>query len=72
MTFREWWIGWVKDRPNWNRGYEQAAWNAALEEAAKVAIGERFGSPQYPDYDGGYTEACEDISAAIRKLKETP
>ncbi len=63
MTFREWWKGWVKDRPNWNRGHEQAAWNAALEEAAKVADLES---------DCGDDRHGNAVSAAIRKLKETP
>jgi len=45
---------------------------AALEEAAKVALGEMYGfaPDQLTEHGVGYERACKDIAAAIRALKE--
>jgi hypothetical protein len=49
-----------------------AARVAALEEAAKVALGEMYGfaPDQLTEHGVGYERACKDIAAAIRALKE--
>jgi hypothetical protein len=45
---------------------------AALEEAAKVALGEMYGfaPDQLTEHGVGYERACKDIADAIRALKE--
>ena len=45
---------------------------AALEEAAKVALGEMYGfaPDQLTEHGVGYERACKDIAAAIRALQE--
>jgi precorrin-2 methylase len=44
------------------------AHNAALEEAAKVAV-ENIGDPALNDYTEGWNYACSTIAQTIRELK---
>ncbi len=83
MTFKEWWntsgLQLGKDLksavPGRRIGHPAEciqSWNAALEEAAKVAELQITPGPTLEGFTTGYNHGCRFSADSIRKLKETP
>ncbi len=71
MTFDEYWRAFCETGNGEHPAFVHA-WNAALEEAAKVAEAQITPGPTLEGFTTGYNHGCRLSADAIRKLKETP